>query len=185
MRKQLPIFSKLLQTILKTFFRTFNSEIFDGQEFQQGPRLPHSAWDSCVVEFEPNVVFITGGYIESAPAYLLDVDSGEVTELPPDPLAGKWFPACGVVPSPNFGGTDIVVAGGNDADTVVIYNTELNAWRPGPRLPFSIEGVSAKPIFSSFLLVKLIVHIHLFFRVATFLGRIRLSLLVAVMMSMT
>ena len=112
-----------------------------------GPVLPYSAWDSCVVEFEPNVVFITGGFIDRQPAYLINVDSGEVTELPQNPNPGKWFPACGVVASPNFGGTDIVVAGGNDAASVIIYNTELNAWRPGTPLPFSIEGVSAKPSF--------------------------------------
>ena len=93
------------------------------------------------------MVFITGGFIDSEPAYLINVDSGEVAELPPRPLPGKWFPACGVVASPSYGGTDIVVAGGNDADTVIIYNTELNAWRTGPSLPFSIEGVSAKLIY--------------------------------------
>ncbi len=90
------------------------------------------------------MVFITGGFIDRQPAYLINVDSGEVTELPQNPNPQKWFPACGVVASPSFGGTDIVVAGGNDAASVIIYNTELNVWRPGPTLPFSIEGVSAK-----------------------------------------
>ena len=104
--------------------------------------LPYSAWDSCVVEFEPNVVFITGGYIDREPAYLINVDSGEVTELPADPNALKWFPACGVVDSPTLGGKAIVVAGGNDEPNVFIYNTEVNSWRLGPRLPYSIEGVS-------------------------------------------
>ena len=122
-------------------FRCFNSEIYDGETFLDGPVLPYNAWDACVVEFSPNVVFITGSFIDSQRAYLLDVDSGEVTELPPSPDTAKWFPACGVVDSPTYGGTDIVVAGGNDDPTVVIYNTELNAWRPGPTLPYAIEGV--------------------------------------------
>ncbi len=67
--------------------------------------------------------------------------TGDVTLLPLMPLF-KWFPACGVVSSSTLGGKDIVVAGGNDANTVLIYNTETNAWRPGPFLPREIESVS-------------------------------------------
>merc|ERR1712117_985150 len=61
---------------------TYNAEIFDGEVFLDGPVLPYSAWDSCVVEFEPNVVFITGGFLDTERAYLINVDSAEVTELP-------------------------------------------------------------------------------------------------------
>ena len=58
--------------------RTKFSEIFDGQEFLPGPELPFTAWDSCVVEYEPGVVFITGGFTAERPAYLLEVDTGDM-----------------------------------------------------------------------------------------------------------
>ena len=61
------------------YFRTYNTEFFDGEVFLDGPVLPYSAWDSCVVEFEPNVVFITGGFLDTEKAYLLNVDTNEVT----------------------------------------------------------------------------------------------------------
>ena len=70
-----------------------------------------------------------------------------MTELPDKP-GDQWFAACGVADSP-LGGKDIVVAGGNDNDEVNIFNTEMNAWRPGPPLgpwegivSISLEGVS-------------------------------------------
>ena len=63
-------------------FRTYNAEIFDGEVFFDGPVLPYSAWDSCVVEFEPNVVFITGGFLDTEKAYLINVDSAEVNACP-------------------------------------------------------------------------------------------------------
>lgn len=93
------------------------------------------------------MVFITGGFFDTEKAYLINVDSAEVTELPDNPEY-QWIPACGVVGSP-LGGKDIVVAGGNDNELVNIYNTELNAWRPGP--PFSLIGDSGEGIPALFL----------------------------------
>ncbi len=93
--------------------------------------------------------------------------TGDVTLLPLMPLF-KWFPACGVVSSATLGGKDIVVAGGNDANTVLIYNTETNAWRPGPFLPREIESVSAvqfvrSNIITSSSLRKKIIEYHFWY----------------------
>ncbi len=77
-------------------------------------------------------------------ALLMDVDSGEVTALPDMPEE-KFYHMCGTVPSPSGGGgVDIVVAGGNDDSSVNVYNMEEGVWRPGPKLPQSVEKVCLK-----------------------------------------
>ncbi len=118
------------------------SEIFDGQNFVPGPDLPVDAYYSCATEVEPGVVFISGKLSDGRDAYTIDVDSGSVTMLPSLPQA-KYYHACGVAPSA-LGGVDIVAAGGSNDDTVVILNTQLGFWRPGPTLPLSIQIVRRK-----------------------------------------
>ena len=118
------------------------SEIFDGQEFIVGPELPVKAYKSCAAEVEAGVVFIGGGTLSAnqREAYLIDVDSGDVTTLPEMPTA-RGSHCCGTAGSPS-GGIDIVVAGGlYEGPTADIFNTELGVWRPGPNLPSPIEYV--------------------------------------------
>ncbi len=117
------------------------SEIFDGQEFIVGPELPFGADSSCAAEVEAGVVFIGGAYSSNVrEAYLIDVDSGDVTTLPEMPN-DRGYHCCGTAVSPS-GGIDIVVAGGiYEWLTADIFNTELGVWRPGPNLPNPIEYV--------------------------------------------
>ena len=132
------------------YYRRIFSEIFDGQEFVPGPDLPFDAYYSCATEVEPGIVFVSGAlrgdFRDSA--YMIDVDSGSVTMLPSLPHA-KYYHACGVAPSP-LGGVDIVAAGGDNDESVVIFNTESGAWRPGPPLPNAIEGVLYFPLHTIF-----------------------------------
>ncbi len=90
-------------------------------------------------------------------ALLMDVDSGEVTALPDMPEE-KFYHMCGTVPSPSGGGgVDIVVAGGNDDSSVNVYNMEEGVWRPGPKLPQSVEKACfffKKKLRSAFIIQK-------------------------------
>ncbi len=121
------------------------SEIYESQEFSEGPLLSHEAFYTCATEVEPGVVFISGSRVAAAAtsAYLIEVDTGNVTSLPDMPVARQMH-ACGAVPSEAYGGIDIVAAGGDNDLTVDIFNTRLNVWRPGPALPVEIELVSIK-----------------------------------------
>ncbi len=115
-----------------------------------GPDLPFDAYYSCATEVEPGIVFVSGAlrgdFRDSA--YMIDVDSGSVTMLPSLPHA-KYYHSCGVAPSA-LGGVDIVAAGGDNDESVVIFNTESGAWRPGPPLPNAIEGVLYFPLDTIF-----------------------------------
>ncbi len=102
-----------------------------------------------IARFRSNLLLVTlpttisGGYnMGGVAALLMDVDSGEVTALPDMPEE-KFYHMCGAVPSPS-GGVDIVVAGGDDDSSVNIYNMEEGVWRPGPKLPQSVEKVCFK-----------------------------------------
>ncbi len=122
--------------------RRIFSEIYEDQQFTEGPELPVGAAYSCAVEVEPGIVFISGSTAtaDNTAAYLIDVNDGNVTTLPEMPK-GRAYHACGAVQSEAYGGTDIVVAGGDNDFTVDIFNTRLNIWRPGPALPVEIERV--------------------------------------------
>ena len=97
---------------------------------------------------EPGRVLVAGGRGDPDRAYVMDVDTGEFTDLPSMPSSKTNGIACGVVPSPN-GGTDYVVAGGGDG--VEIYNTVLGAWRPGTSLPEAIQYPAYLPYGDSFI----------------------------------
>ena len=88
-------------------------------------------------------------------ALLIEVDGGEVTALPDMPEE-KFYHMCGAVPSPSSGGggVDIVVAGGDDDSSVNIYSTEEGVWRPGPKLPQSVEKACFKKILRSAFIIQ-------------------------------
>ena len=86
-------------------------------------------------------------------ALLIEVDGGEVTALPDMPEE-KFYHMCGTVPSSTSGGVDIVVAGGDDDSSVNVYNTEEGVWRPGPKLPQSVEKACFKKILRSALIIQ-------------------------------
>ncbi len=88
-------------------------------------------------------------------ALLIEVDGGEVTALPDMPEE-KFYHMCGAVPSTS-GGVDIVVAGGDDDSSVNVYNMEEGVWRPGPKLPQSVEKACfffKKKLRSAFIIQK-------------------------------
>ena len=142
---------------INPFFSRINTELFDGDGFEQGPVLPYEAYDHCAIEVEPGVVFMAGGSSSSteAVAYTIDVGTGEVEELPGMPQARNKH-ACGIVPNPDGQGMDIVVAGGQDnsyLESVVIYNTESGTWRPGPFLPNTVAHAGYHPYGDTFVII--------------------------------
>ena len=99
------------------------------------------AQHSCAAEVHQGVVFISGGGDSLQTAYLIDVNNGSVTMLPQMPNERRSH-ACGTVPSVALGGMDIVVAGGTYYETVSLFNTAQQTWRPGPALPYKIDSVN-------------------------------------------
>ncbi len=88
-------------------------------------------------------------------AYTIDVDTGEVEELPSMPQA-RGRHACGIVPNPYGQGMDIVLAGGLESTylfNVDIYNTKSGTWRPGPFLPRAVAYAGYHPYKDSFVVI--------------------------------
>ncbi len=88
-------------------------------------------------------------------AYTIDVDTGEVEELPSMPQA-RGRHACGIVPNPDGQGMDIVLAGGLESTylfNVDIYNTKSGTWRPGPFLPRAVAYAGYHPYGDSFVVI--------------------------------
>ncbi len=112
------------------FSRADTSEFFDGEVFTPAPELPEGTYFHCTAEVEPGQVVVVGGGNSKLRAYIIDVDTGDFTDLPSLPTS-MYGAACGVVPAAN-GGKDIVVLGGS---YVYIYYNALGAWHPGPPLP--------------------------------------------------
>ncbi len=91
--------------------RDTQAEFFDGTEFTVGPDLPVGTYFHCTMEVEPGRVLVAGGRGDNNGFYIIDVDSGDVENLPDIPVSQSSGQACGVVPSES-GGEDYVVAGG-------------------------------------------------------------------------
>ncbi len=129
-------------------FRDTSTEFFDGSAFVPGPELPYGMELHCSCEVEPGRVFLAGGYSQPDAAFIIDVDSGDVQELPDLPNTRDNGPACGAVED-GSGGYDVVVAGA-ETDEVDIYNTRLGTWRPGNKRSKNI--VRECTLFDSILL---------------------------------
>ncbi len=139
------------------------TETFDGESFAESVSLPANVLQHCAVDLGSGRAMVVTGQGMGDAAFVVDLASGEMEELPPIPLEHQgrdlYLAACGMA-TRSDGSRVAVVAGGEyliwpytPVTTTHLFDPDLGLWTPGPPLPEPRSWGRAVQYGDSFLLV--------------------------------
>jgi hypothetical protein len=110
-----------------------STELFNGEEWQEGPLLPYPVYAHCMLYISGYVVMVGGHTADgnsTSATYSYNLDTGTEWTQQASMNIPRRFHACSVLDN------EIWVGGTYYGDDTEMYNITTNQWLPGPQLPY-------------------------------------------------